>query len=48
MADFGITPPTALFGMINATNELLVRFDLPFRRTRDTADDQRLARALAR
>ena len=28
MTDFGITPPTALFGMVKAQDELLVRFDL--------------------
>jgi polyisoprenoid-binding protein YceI len=28
MTDFGITPPTALLGMIKAKNELVVRFDL--------------------
>lgn len=28
MTDFGITPPTALFGMVKARNELVVRFDM--------------------
>jgi hypothetical protein len=28
MTDFGIRPPTALFGMVKAKDELLVRFDL--------------------
>jgi hypothetical protein len=28
MTDFGIQPPTALFGMVKAKDELLVRFDL--------------------
>ncbi|HEU4522079.1 MAG TPA: YceI family protein [Thermoanaerobaculia bacterium] len=28
MTDFGITPPTALFGMVRARNELMVRFDM--------------------
>jgi hypothetical protein len=28
MTDFGITPPTALLGMVKARNELIVRFDL--------------------
>lgn len=28
MTDFGITPPTALFGVIKARNDLVVQFDL--------------------
>ena len=28
MTDFGITPPTALFGMVKAGDELVVRFDM--------------------
>jgi hypothetical protein len=28
MTDFGVTPPTALFGLIKANNDLKVRFDL--------------------
>lgn len=28
MTDFGITPPSALFGMVRAKNELVVRFDM--------------------
>ena len=28
MTDFGITPPTALFGMVKAKNDLVVQFDL--------------------
>lgn len=28
MTDFGITPPSALFGMVRARNELVVRFDM--------------------
>ena len=27
MTDFGITPPTALFGIVKARNELTVRFE---------------------
>ena len=33
MTDFGIQPPTALFGMVKAKNELLVRFDLTLKAT---------------
>ncbi|HEX6086687.1 MAG TPA: YceI family protein [Thermoanaerobaculia bacterium] len=31
MTDFSITPPTALFGMVRAKNELVVHFDLYLR-----------------
>lgn len=31
MTDFSITPPTALFGMVKAKNELVVHFDLYLR-----------------
>jgi hypothetical protein len=28
MTDFGITPPTGLFGLIRSRNEITVRFEL--------------------
>ena len=28
MTDFGVTPPTALFGMVKAKDDLVVTFDL--------------------
>lgn len=31
MTDFGVTPPTALFGMVKAKNDLVVTFDLILR-----------------
>lgn len=37
MTDFDITPPTALFGMIKAANELKVRFDLILQPVADTS-----------